>query len=243
MMRFLTKLNLNQQISQDIWLMSCNHHFPKPVLPGQFVMIKIDRDFQLRHPFSIHRVDQDHFEMIYAVVGDFTEQMTALQKGDCLDVIGPLGNGFTPDPQKKFLGIGGGMGVAPLAMFEQHHPCPQYLVGAKNRQQLILEGIAESRTTIYTEDGSRGNRGLLTDYFDNIDLEDQVVFACGPEGMISKIVSIFRNSSCQVYISLEAVMVCGLGACSGCVSPLLKDYVKICKDGPVFKLEDFKNGS
>lgn len=240
-MRTAATLNTKVKIAEDIYLLSFNCIINTDIIPGQFFMInKYNSVFQLRHPFSIHRQTEEGFEIIISVVGDFTRELSQLSTGEVIDIIGPSGNGYLPPAGKKIIALGGGIGVAPFANFENFTENIIYAVGFKSSDKLVTVNLPKSRTVIYTEDGSSGKQGLVTDYLNSFKDDQCIIFSCGPEKMLSKTAEIARSNGLKAYFSLESYMVCGVGACSGCVSPLLKDYRKVCKDGPVFPLGDMK---
>ena len=240
-MRTVATLNTKEEIAENIYLLSFNCVIDDDITPGQFFMIKKNISaFQLRHPFSIHRQTEKGFEILVSVVGDFTTELSNISEGEKIDVIGPLGNGFIPPSDSKIIAAGGGIGVAPLANFENFTEDIIYAVGFRSSDKIAVVNLPEDRTVIYTDDGSSGKRGYVTDYLESIDDEEIIIFSCGPEQMLYKVAEIAKTNRLRAYFSLESYMVCGLGACSGCVSPLLKSYKKVCKEGPVFSLEELR---
>lgn len=208
------------------------------ILPGHFFMIKIDESFGFRHPFSVHRYSGEQIEFLVEERGAFSASLARLEKGKTADLTGPLGNGFNPERGQKILAVGGGIGCAPLAVFESCGLNARYLVGAKNSMSVPGYNLPSGKTLVVTEDGSQGEKGLVTDHFCKYRNSEEIVFACGPPAMLKKLAGICREKKIESCFCLEAYMVCGIGACAGCVSPLLKERKKVCAEGPVFRLED-----
>jgi dihydroorotate dehydrogenase electron transfer subunit len=219
------------------------------VSPGQFVMITCDSANKrlLRRPISINSVEGSRVDLLYAVIGEGTDWLSLRQAGEQIDILGPMGNGFSIDSKpSNFLLIAGGMGIAPLCFLAQNaldvgHSV-KLLIGAKTStlvlpKRYLPPGIT---TLVATEDGSAGQQGLVTSL-----LEDQAGWAdciaiCGPLPMYK---AISKNyAAClkgkPVQVSLEVRMGCGLGFCYACTIKTRGGLKQVCKDGPVFNLED-----
>ena len=227
--------------------------------PGQFVNIKCSEglDPLLRRPLSIHRASPDHktFELLYEVVGKGTELLRGHSVGEEVDVLGPLGQGFKVDPEKKIhVLVAGGMGVAPLlALGERitkHDSQATYvLIGAKNRDCVLCENDFRKVTDqvlVSTDDGSYGKKGLISDilldFLNNtlsiVDGRLSAVYACGPKPMLKAIAEIAFQKKIDYQVSMEERMACGVGACKGCPVKTKSGYKMVCKDGPVFRAEE-----
>ncbi len=224
--------------------------------PGQFVMVRLpDRRIPLlRRPFSIHRRlikkgEVSGFELLYKVVGQGTEALSKMKVGDVLDVLGPLGNGYSyPQNIRNMFLVAGGIGVASLyylAVDLAEHRAARLTVfigGCSASDILCREGFESigAKVRIATEDGSLGERGVVTSLVrEELDLgaTSDMICACGPQGMLEAVgdIAAAHNVSCQ--ISLESTMACGFGVCLGCAvekagSP--GTYFHACTDGPVF---------
>jgi dihydroorotate dehydrogenase electron transfer subunit len=230
-----------------------------PISPGQFVMLDLPTEtFYFRRPFSVMAVTPDgHLVIYYKVLGDGTQQMANLQLGDCVTVLGPLGNGFLPaDQLGPMLLVGGGIGIAPMAFMGQsqangHNP-RHCVYGVRQASDL---GVADDLRSIFgdpyvhitTEDGSAGLKGRVTDWLQqNPDLVRQCnsVLVCGPTPMMKAVVACVEaiNPTAKTYVSLEERMPCGTGACSGCVVPRSDQLLpsKTCTEGPVFLASTIK---
>ncbi len=235
------------------------------IKPGQFVMFKVsdDRTPLLRRPFSVYesypaghpeKRKRGYLVIVYKRVGKGTQKMTALKKGQRVGLIGPLGNGFTlpplPSSENNIL-IGGGMGIVSLFSLTETLGGKNLtvLIGGKTRGDILCVDDFKklgSKVFVATEDGSLGIRGTVVDLFFSQRKsfkknEKYSIYACGPVGMLKALAKAvaFKNLTCQA--SLEARMGCGFGACWGCVvrtnHPKIP-YQRVCKDGPVFRLED-----
>ncbi|MEW6328149.1 MAG: dihydroorotate dehydrogenase electron transfer subunit [Thermodesulfobacteriota bacterium] len=216
--------------------------------PGQFLMLRVGQtlDPLLRRPFSIHAVhDSRTVDILYRVVGKGTNILTTLRNGEGLDILGPLGCGFSWREGSPSLLVAGGMGVAPLfflaQIIAQNGAAAKTLalIGARNKIELLC--VEELRTMglqveAVTEDGSAGKRGLVTDLITNrVAASRTVIYSCGPYPMLHAVASLAMRHGLSCQVSLEAFMACGLGACLGCVAEMRNgDLVRVCKEGPVF---------
>jgi dihydroorotate dehydrogenase electron transfer subunit len=198
--------------------------------------------------------------ILFKIAGKGTLWLSQRQKGERLDILGPLGNGFTIEPKsKRLLLVAGGIGIAPLVFLTQY---------ASSRRQITLIHGASTAAQLYpfssggkkrsnlsplpngvqfipvTEDGSIGQKGRATDILpDFLDWADQI-YACGPADMYKAMTKMslrakrsnLKLRKCQV--SLEVRMGCGFGACYGCTINTKKGLKQVCRDGPVFELDD-----
>lgn len=216
--------------------------------PGQFISINCGQDFILRRPLSIHRVDKNNqISILFAVVGAGTHWLAQRRKDERLDVLGPLGNGFSIEPKStKLLLAAGGMGIAPLAFLAQQAlsdgKSVKMLLGARKKDSLYPRELLPKgmETVITTEDGSDGEKGKVTDILPKyVDWADQVC-ACGPLAMYQSIVKQSNQwqSKPSIQISLEVRIGCGIGACFGCSIKTKKGMKQVCRDGPVFNLDE-----
>lgn len=231
----------NIEIAKDIWRMEIKTTFAQKAKPGQFIEISVP-GFYLRRPISICEIKEkeDILVIIYKVLGQGTEKMTELSSGDSLDVFGPLGNGFPIEDIDKVLLVGGGVGVPPL-----YETAKQYRL--KGTQVDVVLGFNDKDAIFYKEefeqlgcnveiatmDGSFGTKGTVLDAIKANNINTDFISACGPLMMLKALDATYSKG----YISLEARMACGLGACMGCV---VKDKdgnsLRVCKDGPVFEV-------
>jgi len=231
-----------------IWL-NCPE-ISREARPGQFVMVRCGDECVLPRPFSIHQVNDDRMALFYAVWedGKGTGWLSQRKASDNIDLLGPLGNGFVIQPaSRNLLLVAGGIGIAPLHFLAQEAlriDCSvTLLTGAQTATQLYPERLLPSgiKLVTATEDGTLGKKGMVTELVpDFVDRADEA-FACGPMPM-------YRDMALQkqkmkldgkpFQISLEVRMGCGLGVCYGCTVKTKNGLKQVCKDGPVFDLED-----
>ena len=224
------------------------------MLPGQFVEVRVDGSPTtfLRRPISIHFVDREKNELwlLIATVGDGTRQLAKLQTGDLLNCILPLGNGFNgaegtkgPGPSVPLL-IGGGVGVAPLlylgAEMARNGIKPTFLLGARTKNDLLMleEFKKYGRVLITTEDGSEGEKGFVTNHSLLQQERFDRIYTCGPTPMMKAVAHYAKQADIDCEASLENLMACGLGACLCCVEKTKTGNLCVCKDGPVFNIND-----
>ncbi|MBI5555012.1 MAG: dihydroorotate dehydrogenase electron transfer subunit [Elusimicrobia bacterium] len=220
--------------------------------PGQFINIRVDKgqDLLLRRPLSIYLAKDDKLEIIYKVVGRGTDKLAQVKEQEKLDVIGPLGNGYTLTAGKALL-VGGGTGIASLvflaaALKTKFNSVPTVLIGAKSKEDLLCFTALEKigcAVKAATADGSVGFHGLVTELFREIvaifSTHPSMVYACGPRPMLRELVRLCRHFRIPCEISLEEHLGCGVGACLGCVVKGAKnEYLRVCKEGPVFKASE-----
>lgn len=234
--------------SYIVWLNCVD--IAKESKPGHFIMVRCGKECTLPRPFSIHKINEkDELSILYAVLkgGKGTKWLSERMAGEIIDIFGPLGNGYKiyPDSRNLLL-VAGGIGIAPLCFLAQEAIRQGHsvtlLYGTANRYQYpesyLPKGI-ELHTT--TEDGTKGKMGRVTDILpDFADWADQI-FACGPETMYRDMALKKKELKLEgkpVQISLEIMMGCGVGVCYGCTIKTKKGLKQICKDGPIFDLED-----
>lgn len=223
-----------------------------PMQPGQFVEVRVDGSPTtfLRRPISINLVDYNANELwlLIHVVGAGTRALAELKAGDTVNLVLPLGNGFTlsPTPHSPLL-IGGGVGTAPLLYLGQElmrqGTQPTFLLGARTREDLLqMELFREAgEVFITTEDGSLGERGFVTQHslWNGTSAYDYI-YTCGPKPMMVAVARLAREKGISCEASLENLMACGLGACLCCVEDTTEGHVCVCKEGPVFNIERLK---
>lgn len=215
---------------------------------GQFLTIRCGERLILRRPLSIHQLtDSKYLYLLFKIVGKGTKWLSQRLKGEKLDLIGPLGNGFSIEPaSKKLLLSAGGIGIAPLVLLAQkalgEGRTVKLLLGTRTKdglypQKHLPDGV---ETIIATEDGSEGERGKVTDILPRyVDWADQI-YACGPIAMYKTISDLNKKWQIKkpVQVSLEVRMGCGIGACFGCSIKTKNGMKQVCRDGPVFKLDE-----
>ena len=214
--------------------------------PGQFVMVSCSEECVLPRPFSIHQVIRDSIALYFNVWedGKGTPWLAQRKAGDEVGVFGPLGNTYSIRPEShKLLLVAGGIGLASLR-FLADEAVKQglevtLLCGTPTRHQYPEERLPpEIELVRVTEDGSIGTKGLATDLLpDFIGRADQV-FACGPTAMYREMANMRQLKQKPVQISLEARMGCGRGVCYSCTVRTKKGLKQVCRDGPVFTLDE-----
>jgi len=227
--------------------------------PGQFITVRCG-DFTLRRPFSVHQVSSREIALLFKVAGKGTFWLSQRQKRDRIDILGPLGRGFSIEPgARNLLLVAGGIGIAPLVFLMQCASSQNQITlihGANTAAQLHpFSSAGKKRSNLpplpkgvqfvpVTEDGSMGKKGMATDILpDFLDWADQV-YACGPVDMYKTMAEMswrakqsnLKLRKCQV--SLEVRMGCGFGACYSCTINTKKGLKQVCRDGPVFELDD-----
>lgn len=230
----------NELIAYKTYKMKLYGDTSKITAPGQFINIKIDSpNTFLRRPISISDYDCNTLTIIYKIFGEGTEILSKMKQFDELDVLCPLGNGFTvQDNKKKQLLIGGGVGVPPLygVAKELHSKGLEFdvVLGFNSKHDVFLEGMFRSLgASVYvaTMDGSYGYKGHVLDVINMKNLYYDYYYACGPEVMLEALVKTEKEGQ----LSFEERMGCGFGACMGCSKKTLTSYVRICKEGPVIE--------
>ncbi len=223
----------------------------RTVLPGQFINILINHreELLLRRPFSIARTnpEESSVEVVYRVVGKGTAAMKGLIPGDNLDLLGPLGRGFTlPRQPMECLLIGGGVGIAPLwglakSLFQGRNRIIA-LLGFRSCDYIYgidVFGDYGVETFVTTDDGSSGLKGFASDHLEEI-LRRRIdrAYVCGPPLMLKAIIPMLRRAHIKSEVSVEEKMGCGFGACLSCVVNVRinggVEKQRVCTEGPVF---------
>ncbi len=221
----------------------------------------------LKRPFSFFRGTSDGIQFLYEVRGKGTMKMKDFRGGEVIDVLGPLGKGY-PEPEHKNIPllIAGGIGVASIFPLIKTHSDKAYIFyGARNRDGLVLLNeitTLSDKLFISTDDGSMGQKGtvvdILTDFLNSrlpVPGSHLTMYACGRRAMLEAISRLALERGIKGYVSAEEHMACGVGACLGCAIKTRKKekrekrkstnkvnaihiYKMVCKDGPVFSIEE-----
>lgn len=245
------KVAANERPHERYVLLKLTDKNPLPEMrPGQFAELRVEGSPAtfLRRPISIHFVDRDKNEVWFLIqtVGEGTRRLAGLRVGDTLNVVLPLGNGFTM-PEKtdeKVLLVGGGVGTAPLLYMGKQMVdagCrPTFLLGARSAADLMQLELFGLYGDVYvtTEDGTAGEKGYVTQH----SLLEREVFdriaTCGPKPMMLSVARYAKSKGIACEVSLENTMACGIGACLCCVENTAAGHVCVCKEGPVFNIND-----
>lgn len=228
-------------------LLQCDEPLEE-IKAGQFVQVRVDdaQHTYLRRPISIHDVDYQNRTITLLVqrVGEGTNKMSDIEIGDTLNIIYPLGNGFTipENNEGNVILVGGGIGIAPLyylgKMLKEKGIEPQFLLGGRSKSDLIMLEEFESVGKVYitTNDGSLGEPGFVTQHSIWKEKQFDMIYTCGPKPMMMAVTKIARENNIDCEVSLENLMACGLGACLCCVENTIEGNVCVCKEGPVMNI-------
>lgn len=172
-------------------------------------------------------------EFLLEAVGPGTARLAELAPGDGLHVLGPLGVGFSPpDRGQRAVLCGGGIGVVPLAGWEDELERPTTLLGFRDAEHAPAAALfAEPR--VATDDGSVGHHGLVTELLAREIDPQTVVYACGPPPMLEAVRALCGEREVPAQLALETGMACGYGACFGCAVATREGYIRLCLEGPV----------
>jgi dihydroorotate dehydrogenase electron transfer subunit len=252
------EIQINAAVAPNCFLMSLYaSDLAKVAKAGQFIHIKVTEGTYplLRRPISIHDIDPDTgtISLLYQVRGKGTELLSTKRRGEKLNLLGPLGNGFNLEfSGKKAILVGGGIGVAPLYSLAKSlirdGKEVRVLIGARTKEMIYqAEKFFDLGCTVQcaTDDGSYGEKAFVTELLESAlkDEKPDYVYTCGPEVMMTKVVDICLTDSVSGQVSLEAYMGCGIGACLCCTTELVdnsKRHAKVCHDGPVFFFEEVR---
>ena len=215
---------------------------------GQFVQVRVDeaQHTYLRRPISIHDVDYKNRTITLLVqrVGEGSNKIADTELNDTLNIIYPLGNGFTlpEDKKQNAILVGGGIGIAPLyylgKMLKEKGIEPQFLLGGRSKSDLIMLEDFEAVGKVYitTNDGSLGEEGFVTQHSIWKEKKFDMIYTCGPKPMMMALTKMARENNIDCEVSLENLMACGLGACLCCVENTIEGHVCVCKEGPVINI-------
>ncbi len=247
----------------DVYLLETDAILPRPEQlaprPGQFYLLRrAVSSVEYGRPISVYHCDVHidaqtglkvvKLQFLILRKGRGTQELTSLLPGDELQIIGPLGTGFSlpddiqtvrkPGLSPEICIVGGGIGVAPVAFFAESLPDKSYDFFASFRSAGYgLRNVRADSLSITTEDGSEGTRGMLSAVLTAALIRERgykVIFACGPVPMLAYLKDLAAETGVRCYVSMEARMLCGVGACLGCVVPTVSGNARVCKDGPVF---------
>lgn len=223
--------------------------------PGQFVMVKVAQGCQplLRRPLGIHDADASGIELFFKIAGAGTAVLAAKKPGDGVDLLGPLGKGFSVEAGRRggpaYL-VGGGRGIAPLyflarELVSQGAPVRVFYGGRSAADLAVRERFVMPGVELFcsTDDGTYGAPGLVTEFVAARARSDRpgMLYACGPDPMLQTLQKLVLGLGLRAEFSLESRMACGVGACWGCVHRIrdgqAETWTKVCEEGPVFPAE------
>jgi dihydroorotate dehydrogenase electron transfer subunit len=225
---------------------------------GQFVNVKCGDGLTpiLRRPISICDIDKERniVTIVFAIKSTGTKILSNLKVDESLDMIAPLGKGFSLDDlntnqsDQNILVVGGGIGIFPLyyLLKESKAKFKSVFLGFRNKDLVVLEkefSDAADEIKIFTDDGSYGSKGLVLEGLAEVIQKNRIhmVYACGPTPMLKGVVEITKQTGTPCQVSMEQRMGCGIGACLVCACKVVSrkedqpfQYKRVCKDGPVF---------
>ena len=240
------------------------------IVPGQFLMVRLAGldDPLLGRPLALYDVVLDAagqptaIDVVYLVLGKMTSLLAHAKPGDELDVWGPLGNGFPPEPTDHLIMVAGGIGQTPMLALGQEflgrrkYGNPPRTVRAAKKVTLcygvrtaeLAAGVDDFRAAgfdvrLSSDDGTLGHHGFVTKLLQEALAETQgtnrLVVCCGPEPMMEAVAEICHAAEARCLVSLETPMACGIGICFSCVAKVRQpdgswDYKRTCVEGPIF---------
>ena len=229
----------NERLTETVFRLVLGGDTTALTAPGQFAELQLP-EFFLRRPFSVCDWDEESMTILYKVVGNGTRQLSEYGIGKKIDALVGLGNGFDVSAcAGRTLVIGGGIGAAPMFALAKRllksGKQPTAILGFNTADEIFYEDEFRAlgvKTIVATADGSRGVHGFVTDALpDDFDM----FCACGPMPMLRALAGAAKKPG---YMSLEARMGCGFGACMGCTIQTAGGPRRVCKDGPVFRKEE-----
>lgn len=232
-----------QQLGKQYFTLTLEHPGKmEKIEAGQFVEVEVAgaKDVFLRRPISIHDVEDNRIKLLVQVVGKGTRKLAELKTGDTVNVIYPLGHGFSVTGQRPLL-VGGGAGIAPLLHLAKSYNAkgvrPTILLGGRTAELIaVKEEFREYGELLFaTEDGSLGEKGLVTQHSRFAGDYDHIC-CCGPTPMMKAVARYAREKGTSCEVSLENMMACGVGACLCCVCDTDEGHKCVCKEGPVFDI-------
>lgn len=229
---------------------------PADPQPGQFYMLASERCWgggtderpYLPRAFSHARAHAGQqglaLSFLLEAVGPGTARLAAMDTGEGLWLLGPLGLGFRSPPEgRRPLLVGGGIGAAPLICLEEEllrdGVRPSVLLGFRGAEHAQAAALFTAQPTVVTDDGSVGRQALVTEPLAaELDADPSAtVLACGPPAMLEGVRALCAERGVAAQLALESGMACGYGACFGCVAPTRDGYLRLCVDGPVLDAE------
>lgn len=227
--------------------------------PGQYVMAIPPSGETAATALAVYEAEGKLASLLFFITGKRTRELSELQSGDRLDVVGPLGNGFDCGGDSRDVAIvAGGVGIASVLLCARallrRGACVRLFYGARTEKQLVdAERFADAgcELMLTTDDGTRGERGFVTAALEHAS-KPGMIYACGPTPMLRGVARIANAFGVPAQLALEETFGCGIGGCWGCVVPLVAGsaqapnfppadaggsdvvYARICREGPVF---------
>ncbi len=257
--RAWSPVRAREQVAEDtFWLELAAPEIAAAAAPGQFVMV----GFGLRgwgvpflpRPNSVAAVLGERIGLLIRVYGGGSRRLAALRPEEEALVLGPLGTHFQLDGAKVVLCVAGGVGLAPFLLLPRWEPLQRsgaevrLLYGERGAAAVFDPGkireLSGLDPEIWTEDGSLGRQGRVTE---GLDLEGvDLVLACGPTPMLKAVRTLALEAGVPCQLAVEEHMACGVGTCIGCAIETVdpetgeEGYSLVCSDGPVFTAEQLR---
>lgn len=241
-----------RQYGERYFSLRLQHGGTMPTIePGQFVEVLVEDTpgVMLRRPISIHDVDAEAstLTLLIQVVGRGTQHLSRLSVGDRLNLVYPLGHGFTIDlpAGSHALLVGGGAGIAPLLHLSKELKTKgvysTVLLGGRTADLIPARDAFQpyGDLCLATDDGSLGHKGLVISHPAFSEHYD-IIYTCGPTPMMKAVARSAAERNLRCEVSLENMMACGVGACLCCVTDTDQGHRCVCKDGPVFDITTLK---
>lgn len=252
MKKYITDFTIvgKQVYNESYFSLTLQHPDRLPeIAAGQFVEVEVpdNKQVMLRRPISIHDVDIDNntLTILVQVVGKGTRTLSKLSERQKLNLVYPLGHGFSLEGIRTLL-VGGGAGIAPLLHLSKCLSAkgihPTILLGGRTAALIPVQKEFEPYGTIgfATEDGSLGEKGLVTQH-SLFSADYDHIYTCGPTPMMKAVARYALEKGIECEVSLENMMACGIGACLCCVVDSDEGHKCVCKEGPVFNAKKLTN--
>jgi dihydroorotate dehydrogenase electron transfer subunit len=243
------KIIERNQLSHDVFQIKVERpSMIEEILPGQFFNIVASSTGYplLRRPISVSGYGADFIEFTVKVLGTGTKALSEYVVGESIEVMGPLGNGFKQNVERKVLLVGGGIGIAPLKgllkSFSPEAVTLDVILGFRDEPFMVEMFSAQaSSLTLVSEYDASYRLGYVTQPFiEHIDANTyDMIYACGPEAMLKTVAKICNDRKLPVQLLMEEKMACGIGACLVCTCKVKHGdfgfkHVRMCKEGPMF---------
>ncbi len=253
----ISKVVSNQEIAENIFeafLYAPN--ISKISKPGQFINILPSKSWSnvMRRPMSIASQENDQISIIYKVFGEGTRLISKWNKGQDVDIVGPLGNYWNNYHEITPVLIGGGVGIAPIMNLHNRLRSENIehilIVGARHDKEHFLKHEPKKNIYLSTDNGDIGVNGNVIDVLNQYSLntDNYKIFGCGPHPMMKALIEYSNINLLDCDLALETIMACGIGICQGCT--IVKNvescnehsyrnkFALACEDGPIFNVKE-----